>query len=308
MDNWDFSHSEINDEILKIMYDDDVLNNLRFNLSRCKNITDEGLIYLKNVSDLNLSDCQNIMGHGLKYLESANILKISFCKNISDDHLKYLSNAFDIDLSGCQNITNDGLIYLSHVTRLHISQCDNITDGGLQYLKNVNYLDISYCNKITDDGLKYLKHVTNINIAGCGQITDIGIGYLQNIEIMHAWHTNFIGTTLPSLKYLKKLSLKHINDDMLQYIYHLRDIKIDQSSITDDGLRKIQGVPKIYLYQCNKITDQGIINLMSPYPDNQDIILDGCKCVTHCITQEIVKFNPNIKISYYTRSTQCIIL
>ena len=50
-------------------------------LSNC-NITDKGLIYLTNVSDLEISKCHKITNKGLKLLRKIKKLKIKECDQI----------------------------------------------------------------------------------------------------------------------------------------------------------------------------------------------------------------------------------
>ena len=64
----------------------------------------------------------------------------------------------------------------------------------------------------------------------------------------------------------------------------------------------------INLYQCNNLTNQGIINVIKPYPEKQTIVIDSCDNVTHQINNEVMKINPNIEINKFTRPKSCTLI
>ena len=88
-------------------------------LSENRNITDEGLIYLKafsGLSGLNLSSC-SLSNKGLAFLKGLNLtsLDLSFCNRITDEglkNLKSLSCLTKLDLQGCVKVTHNGIARL----------------------------------------------------------------------------------------------------------------------------------------------------------------------------------------------------
>ena len=131
---------------------------------------------------------------------------------------------------------------------------------------------------------------------------------MTNVETIFAWYINIAGTTLPSLKYLKKITLILINDKILPYLKNIDDISIDQSSITDEGMKYLKNMSYIKLCQCNNLTNQGIINVLKPYPEKQSIVIDSCDNVTYQINNEVMKINPNIEINKITRPKSCTLI
>ncbi len=98
------------------------MNGLRLSLNRCRRITDAGLVYLKDLTNLkvlNLTSCRCI-GAGLVYL-------------------KNLTNLQELNLTFYSQITDANLIHLAKLTNLrtlNLTWCDEITDTGIQNLKN----------------------------------------------------------------------------------------------------------------------------------------------------------------------------
>ena len=114
-------------------------------LSGSENITDTGLVHLKDLTNL-----QNLG------LEETQITDTGLV------HLKGLTNLQYLNLEGTK-ITGAGLAHLKDLT-------------------NLQYLSLEGCDNITDAGLVHLKNLTNLkglSLAGCENITDTGVAELQ---------------------------------------------------------------------------------------------------------------------------------
>ncbi|NGX57187.1 MAG: hypothetical protein K940chlam3_00070 [Chlamydiae bacterium] len=112
--------------------DDELLKHLpkgltELNLHSCKNITDIGLAYIRDLKDLTSLDllcCFKITDAGLANLENLTgltSLDLSGCNGISDlglVHLQELTELTELNLFGCKRITRRGLIYLEKLERL----------------------------------------------------------------------------------------------------------------------------------------------------------------------------------------------
>ena len=67
--------------------------NLKYlSLSNNRNITDNGLQYLKNIQHLDLHCNENITDNGLQHLKNLQYLDLANNKNITDTGLSYLQN------------------------------------------------------------------------------------------------------------------------------------------------------------------------------------------------------------------------
>ena len=117
------------------------------NLTRCKQITDAGLVHLKGLTtleELDLWSCDQITDAGLA-------------------HLKGLSNLKVLSLWDCDQITDAGLVHLKGLTTLKwliLNGCKQITDAGLVHLKGLTTLESLYlyrCDKITDAAVSKLE-------------------------------------------------------------------------------------------------------------------------------------------------------
>ena len=115
--------------------DDDLLEQLVFEISGCAAIT-----------ELNLAENRNVTNDGLVYL-------------------KHLPQLTSLNLSSC-SLTNEGmshLIALTRLERLDLSYCNRITDIGLKLLRslrNLAYLNLQGCVKVTNGSISKLRRST----------------------------------------------------------------------------------------------------------------------------------------------------
>lgn len=173
-------------------------------LSRCSEITDEGLKHLTRLplERLYLSGCSKLTNKGLEYLPPSLIkLDISNCSKITNDglfHLFKLSDLGYLNLAGC-SVTDEALLNLAtHPLKiLSLNHCTNITDKGFGYLNfhSLEKLSLQRCN-ITDQGLKSLpKTIVQLDLSKCSKITDEGIRclkapFLKQLRIIYCNITN----------------------------------------------------------------------------------------------------------------------
>lgn len=110
------------------------------NLSKCYQITDEGLKYLtnidgilKNLEELYLNKCYKITDIGLNYiklLKNLKLLDISWCNQITDTSMNiislYLNKLKSLNIAWCKNITNINYIFnIKTLVILNITGCNN---------------------------------------------------------------------------------------------------------------------------------------------------------------------------------------
>lgn len=103
----------INNEVVKII--SNLTTTLEtLDLNGCNNLTDEGLefIYnLTNLKELYLGYCSNLTDEGLEFisnLTNLKILNLCCCKNLTGEGIKslsYMTNLYLVNLSGCENLT-----------------------------------------------------------------------------------------------------------------------------------------------------------------------------------------------------------
>ena len=115
---------------------------------RNENITDEGLMHLKNIKSLDLCWNNIITDAGLAHLSSAYILDFGHNTHITDAGLKHLANVEFLDLYLNENITDARLKHFVSMQSLDLTCNENITDIGLQCIAGC-YLfcdNLAYCN------------------------------------------------------------------------------------------------------------------------------------------------------------------
>jgi hypothetical protein len=230
-------------------FTDEVLKSLTgihtLNLKFCRNITDEGMVYLQNLKNLkvlNLEYCLNITDKGISYLGGVESLKLK-CINITDECLKHLGNVIELNLNGCGNITDNGIKHLTKVRRLSLKRVSMITNESLKYLKNVEELNLTMCYEITDEGLKYLENVHTLDLSYCTEITDEGLKSLTKLRSLSLRNTNLTNETLKLFSKCQRLDLSYC------------------SWVSDEGLKYLQGVTILLLNRCKNVTFEGLQNL-----------------------------------------------
>ena len=143
-----------------------------------------------NLQDLNLTKCPDITDDGLEHLASLKELRnlsLEGCYRITDDGLKHLSplkELRNLSLEGCDRISDNGLKHLASFTELRslsLAKCFRITNDGLQYLvplKKLQNLSLDECREISDDGLQHLAsfaELRSLSLVKCFRITNKGI-------------------------------------------------------------------------------------------------------------------------------------
>jgi hypothetical protein len=146
---------EINDADVKKKYGDGIFKDKLADgyevVIKDKLITDDDLKHLKNVKHLDLSRCHQITDEGMKHLpQNLKSLNLSDCRKITDDglmHLNSLTNLQSLNLSGNAlfrgKISNAGVKHitkLTNLTHLKLAHCDHITDEGVKDLAKLTKL------------------------------------------------------------------------------------------------------------------------------------------------------------------------
>jgi len=125
----------------------------------------------------------------------------------------------------------------------------------LNIFPNIKLISIRNNNYITDDDFQYLNNIENLNMSNCYQreITDNCFHHLTKIKELNLLGCNqnwFIGN--------------HFTDISFDYLSELETLHIDDNHvITNNGLGKIKKIKHLFIYNCSKITDNGISNLIN---------------------------------------------
>jgi F-box/leucine-rich repeat protein 14 len=195
----------------------------KLNLTRCLDISDEGVAYLTN-------------------LPSLRQLSLRECKKVTDAgtvHLAKLTLLEELDLSDVMDLTDKGLECLTHLTRLirlylhFLERITNVSTGYLKCLTRLNTLDLSYCKAITDEGLKNLQgltQLTHLDLSGDNRIQKEGWQHLSNLtnirklglegtiinsNVLHFYLLRFL-TRLTCLEDLRFGFCEPLSDDFCQ--------------------------------------------------------------------------------------------
>lgn len=237
------------DEDLKTIKELTTLQEL--DLSSCKNITDAGFSYLKEIPSLthiNLarSSITNISLSFFNYTSSLKYLNLTACGFISDEGLKNLR-------------TNKS------IQSLNLNLCSKITDIGIEQLKDLTsliHLGLGCCDGITDLSITYLTYFKNLTslVIGGRNITKIGITHLGSLSKIQclSLHFYFIKgkeyQDLASLSSLKSIRLSHclnVTKRVLSYLASISSLMLidlhytlimDQTGDIDQDLKHIREI------------------------------------------------------------------
>eukprot|EP00210_Caulerpa_lentillifera_P004685 g4470.t1 len=189
------SNTGITDDGLMLLND---LQLDQLNLSRCDNVTDDGMFWLqycRSLQELDISGCHNITSGGLEQLQ----------------HLPNLKRLYlqEMKLMDCSSLCN-----LPVLEMLNLRDCSWVTDSVLSSLalcENLRFLNLRNCSKFTDHGLRSLinglQKLESINFRGCSQITDDGIALLSALMELRDLDLSFLNQiTDRSLLSLSKTS------------------------------------------------------------------------------------------------------
>lgn len=168
-------------------------------------VSDDGLMLLceLELEALNLSKCENLTDDGMYWLQRMNSLKkldISSCPGITSagiEHLTRLPNLKHLYLQDVKPIGSSVLNKIK-VTMLSLRDCHWATDDTLRDLISCSSLlsiNLRNCVQITDAGLRSLmqhRSLKCVNLRGCTQITDYGLWVMASFPRMEDLDLSFL--------------------------------------------------------------------------------------------------------------------
>ncbi|KAH7688558.1 RNI-like protein [Dioscorea alata] len=187
----------------------------------CSNVTDHGLVLLKN--------CFNLKK-----------LALNYCYQISDRGLRFMSK-------GIEAFTN-----LSNLAFLNLERCSRI-HGGLIHLRGLTKLkslNIKYCNSVTDEDMEPLSGFTSLlqlNLNQCG-LSDEECQKLS--ELIQLKDLN--------LGYNKITNACLIN---LKGLINLESLNLDACNISSEGLLNIEGLTSLRTLELSKTRVEALSHL-----------------------------------------------
>ena len=196
------------------------------------------------------------------------------------------------------------------VTELSLSNISNLDSIALSKISNCNlltHLTLKGCGRLTDDSLFLISQgcekLRSITLDGCYMVTDKSLTHLiethndlEQIEL--AWIYRFTIKVIESivnncinLKHLSMIQCTQLNDEMLQLIGELNNLKsisIELSNfdnITDKGIENLftksnETIENIKLIGLNKITDQGLVTCLTGCKRINKIDISGMLNIT----------------------------
>lgn len=172
----------INDEILKLILENNQSTLIDLNLNGCNNIKEASciqpvIISCKKLGKLSLQKCS--------WLTIGSIEALSF----HHDSLK------DLDLAGCDSLNERCIAVLTRKFRnievFNLANIGWINDNTLKLislnLKKLRMINLFNCKQISDEGIKFLStncsKLESISVRGCPKLTDSSITLLRTLKI-----------------------------------------------------------------------------------------------------------------------------
>lgn len=168
-------------------------------LSKCSQISDDGLFWVKRIStirQLDVSLCDGVTATGveqLRELPCLRVLHMSGCRSIAPQDVKVLRELKCLEVLNLRDsvwVTDETLHALSGCTALralNLRNCGKVTDKGLRSLARVTTLgslNLRGCERTTDDSLRVLATIVSLedlDLSYCGEITDVGVAAISSL-------------------------------------------------------------------------------------------------------------------------------
>lgn len=267
----------INDESL-IMLARNCEHFYSLNLADCGNITDRGIIKLRNIKDLNLNDCPDITDMGtIKLAKNCpNLRCLEIIGNDEIDHnsivelAKCCRNLQKLDLSNCMRITDKSLVGIARYCPNMISNILD-TDPGMYETEDpeIYHTQFSYLARLMDKGI--IKIAENRH-------------NLEELSIRNRFRLN-------------DNSIIRIADNCRK----LRTLNLSMClNITDNVIRKLVRCPKLRSLNlsCNEhvteVTEITIVHLLEKLNHLENLLLYNCGQISHNFSIILRNCYPNI--------------
>jgi hypothetical protein len=112
-----------------------LLKNITINEKEFELINKNNYQYIRK---FNCSNSKNITNNSIKYLTQLTQLDCSNCPNMTDDDIKHLVRLTTLYCGNCPDITDYGIKNLVLLTKLNCWCCPNITNSMQQIIRNRN--------------------------------------------------------------------------------------------------------------------------------------------------------------------------
>ena len=207
----------------------------------------------------------------IKTLESVTLVGYG---SPTDDDLKLLASLphlRQLCLAVPSAVTDAGIAHLAkliHLTELQLHGCGGLTDaalGTISGLENLEKLELWDIDGITDDGVRSLSKLTALKSLVLSQgkrISAEGWSHLEKLQSLRSIH-------------LRRLSMDDQGFAALGRLGLLQTLQLTElAQLTDAGLRALKDLKdlkRLDLWQCPKITAEGLKDLRSNLPGKYEI-------------------------------------
>lgn len=294
------------------------LNMQHLDLTRCLNVTNEGLDYIAaifpNLKELRLTSCEGIGDRGMIAVANRclklEVLSLERCKTITDESIMHVAKCCvrikSLSLRNCKNISDESIIQLvNHCTQmveLDVSYCD-ITDKSLSQFSvgfsKLEVLRLEELESVTAQGISRLggcKKLQTLVLTNCKGVSNESLQLIsQNCPLIKSIDLSFCNVlSFPTLTQclsqwpeLRELSLRgYLAIEKAGFTHpNLENLNLSWSKNLDDtAVREIaQGCPMLQslnLAYCSKIDSNCIQSLLQTRPLLSTLNLRGCNKIT----------------------------
>ncbi|KAK7862036.1 hypothetical protein R5R35_002172 [Gryllus longicercus] len=292
-------------------------------LESCNQLTNIGLTNLvsvqKSLTCLDLSGCSRLTDHALiaicHNLVNLTSLSIQSCRAVTDigvAELARLEKLKCINLAQCEMVTGQGVT--SGLCQKINRQMQNLHLGALQMdeesvckiatnLPCLRHLDLSWCfSAVTDRSMQviceYLLSLNTLELASCNKISDAGItGMTANETISDsALEASSAFEEYPDP--LHKINLRSRAEKEIVNDAKRKQAVLHKITYNDESqgmcLVRIQGLQKIDLSGCNRVTDVGLLYAFN-FPALQYLDLSRCQQITAIGLAALSENNPSLE-------------
>ncbi|XP_058186207.1 uncharacterized protein LOC131303375 [Rhododendron vialii] len=214
---------------------------------------------------------------------------------------QYLSNLTFIDVTGCFGFTSVTfytlmkscpLLEILKMTHTSGQEMDTFSADYVLINYRIRHLDISKNMWLTDQMLKNFGQVCPnlqfLDVSDCSYLTNSGIG-----EVLRR---------CPAITQLNinGLSVSNIFGSYSDHsVVNLKTLRAEATQLNDKGMAMIRSRCRYLQYldieRCCKVTDKGVMEVVRNCKRLRDVLLGGCREVSHNILPEMELSRPSLR-------------
>ncbi|XP_044001840.1 SCF E3 ubiquitin ligase complex F-box protein GRR1-like [Aphidius gifuensis] len=203
----------------------------------------------------NWVNLKNLVYLNIRWQASDAIIKniIKYCNNLEFINIDKLNSESTIKLTRLENLN-----YLKFAKTNNIN--NEVMAAILNNCKKLKHLEIDRRSRVEAsifDDLSKLQYIENLNLSSCDKVGDSAIiAIAKNCKLLKSLN---IGAcfSITSTAFIALTSLKNLKE---------LDVAVNEN-VEDNFIVKLRGIKSFFCYECDRLTDAGVIQFIKNNPD-----------------------------------------